>query len=94
MSATVEPSCQARSQQYSSFQVNQSYGQGKKAATIRAEQGHYVTLVTDEPYTVRSRHSSNMQRARKGARPMHKSTLLIPMQDYTDYDTSNVRVNM
>ena len=96
MSTTVETSCNARSQHYSPFPVDQSYGygQGKKATTIRAEQGHYVTLVTDEPYTARARHSSYMQRVRKGARPMHKSTLLIPMQDYTDYHTSNCRVNM
>ena len=94
MSATAERSCVVRPQDYLTHSFNQSFGngQGKKATTIRAEQGHYVTLVTDEPYTVRNRCSSYMPRARKGARPMHASTLTIPVQDYTDYYTTNARV--
>ena len=94
MSATAERSCVTRPQDYFSQSFNQSFGngQGKNATTIRAEQGHYVTLVTDEPYIVRSRCNSYMPRARKGARPMHASTLTIPVQDYTDYNTTNARV--
>ena len=94
MSATAERSCVVRPQDYLTHSFNQPFGngQGKKATTIRAEQGHYVTLVTDEPYTLRNRRSSYMPRARKGARPMHASTLTIPVQDYTDYYTTNARV--
>ncbi len=68
------------------------YGQGKKAATILAEQGHFVTVITDQPYLERSRQSTTVPRARKGARPMHRSTLTIATQPYTEYDTCSQQV--
>ena len=94
MSAAADQKPVTRQRDYSSGPLYQTigYGQGKKATTIRGEQGHYVTLVTDEPYIMRSRRSSHTPRARKGARPMHVSTLTIPVQDYTDYNSTNVRV--
>ena len=68
------------------------YGQGKKAATILAEQGHFVTVITDQPYLERSRQSTTVPRARKGARPMHRSTLTIATQPYTEYETCSKQV--
>ncbi len=62
-------------------------GQGKKATTILADQGDYVTVISDVPYTVRSKHTPAT--SYKGARPMHRTTLTIPTQAYTDYNTSN-----
>ena len=71
-----------------------SAGQGKTASTILADQGDFVTVVSDVPYVDRSRRSTRSDRPVKGSRSMHKTTLVIPNQNYTDYDTTLKRVSL
>ena len=67
---------------------------GKNVSTILADQGDHVTLIADHSYL--NRHLGcdvKSRRPIKGLRPMHKSTLIIPTQKYTDYLTSSKRVS-
>lgn len=65
----------------------QGAGTGKRATTILADQGDIVTVITDVPYVVRSRHEVAGP-ARKGARPMHRTTLTIKTQPQSEYNTT------
>lgn len=64
-----------------------SFGQGKCATAVIADQGDLVTFVTDVPYKIRSRHIPFTYG--RGARPMHQTTLHLPTQSYTDYLTTS-----
>lgn len=68
-------------------------GQGKAATTILADQGDYVAVITDVPYIERSKTQTWSDRPGRGLRPMHRSTLKIPTQNYTDYDSTMKKVN-
>ncbi len=69
------------------------HGFGKRVATIRAEQGHVVSVITNEPHHQRAQPAHSSERfVRRGDRPMHRSTLTIPTQDdpkYADLYMSN-----
>ena len=67
-----------------------SFGQGKCATSVIADQGDLVTFVTDVPYKIRSRHVPIAYG--RGTRPMHQTTLQLPMQSYTDYLTTSKQV--
>ena len=69
-----------------------SFGQCKLATTILADQGDMVYVVTDVPRVVRNKHRRPAQY--RGSRPMHASTLTIPMQTSTDYSTTSQKVSM
>ena len=66
------------------------YGQCKTATTIVADQGDIVHVVTDVPHKARSEHK--VPAVYKGARPMHSSTLRIPMENGTNYETTSQKV--
>ena len=61
-------------------------GQGRAATTILTSEGDIVHVVTDVPYTIRSRQKPPARY--RGCRPMHKSTLRIPTQRHSEYSTS------
>ena len=67
-------------------------GQGRAASTILTSQGDVVHVVTDVPYTIRSRRRSSAYY--KGSRAMHQSTLRIPAQSHTEYSTSSGCVSL
>lgn len=62
------------------------YGMGKRATTILADQGDFVTVVSDVPYYLRRKHVPPP--LKKGTRPMHTSTLGIKTQLASDYQTT------
>lgn len=65
------------------------FGQGKRVATILADQGDIVTMVSDTPFHVRSRHVTDARAGTRGVRTMHRTTLKIPTQSYTSYTTTS-----
>lgn len=68
-------------------------GTGKRVATILADQGDHVTVISESPYTTRNPgHEHQRPKLVKGWRPMHRTTLKIPTQEFTDYDTTSKRV--
>ena len=69
-----------------------SFGQGKCATAVIADQGDLVTFVTDVPYKIRSRHVPVPYG--RGTRAMHQTTLHLPTQHYTDYLTTSKQVFM
>jgi len=64
------------------------FGQGKRAVTILADQGDHVTVITDIPYTTRSKTLPPLSNPPKGSRPMHQTTLNIRTSSTPDYNTS------
>ena len=73
-----------------------SFGQGKTAKTILADQGDFVTVITDEPYFTNTRTQNKSAETERiihpvrGTRAMHRSTLVIPTDplNSTDYTTT------
>ena len=65
------------------------FGQGKRTATILADQGDCVHVITDLPYRARTAASPvRMVPLPRGSRPMHKTTLTIATSPATDYTTT------
>lgn len=73
-----------------SLSLPKQFGQGKRAATILGSEGEVVTIINDVPYKARQRNPVFPHY--KGARAMHVSTLRIPTQNYTDYETMSKKV--
>lgn len=87
-SAAVAPAPMAKDPSVTVYRIPYTgYGQCKAATTILGDQGDTVYVVSDEPYQARREHRAPA--LYRGARPMHRSTLRIPMQGGTDYTTTN-----
>lgn len=51
------------------------YGQGTDTSTVLTNRSKYITIIADEPYFSRHSRTFPSARHRKGARPMHTTTL-------------------
>ncbi|KAK2158084.1 hypothetical protein NP493_1825g00009 [Ridgeia piscesae] len=70
--------------------TQKAHGQGKRVATLLAEQGHLVTVINDVPYTSRRGRDAHVPLpSRKGDRAMHKTTMATRTQDTADYATTS-----